>query len=123
MFDKRYAVYIKARDVISALIVKPSVDLDDLVSFRIGVGEARWIFSLKVHKYLEELYEKGVDLYALEAERANATLTLADLQGADNIPLNIEPQETSKKRAELKKWFNRQYRELEGLMDQYLHIK
>jgi hypothetical protein len=110
LFEKRFAVYHKARSMLAEIMTKGKLTDPGLYEYGAGVREAKWLMDDEVAKYLsEELWNNAVDLQTYDAE-------------LDGLPVGEERTRLVQKRAELKKWFFAQYPVLDAKVEKFLKL-
>ena len=111
-YDKRYPVFTEVLDYILFVRREMTMTFERLSQFKREAKNKDFLFNEEVRAFIEELYEKGRDLYA-DAE----TIKLS--QGT--------PDESEKalilESGELKQWFKGQDDRAKQLFKQYLSIK
>lgn len=110
LFEKRFAVYHKARTMLGEVMTKGKLSDVGLYEYGAGVREAKWIMDDDVANYLgEELWNKAVQLQTYDAE-------------LDGLPVGDKRTQLVHQRAELKKWFNVQYLVLDAKVSKFLKL-
>jgi hypothetical protein len=110
LFEKRFAVYNKARNLLSEVMTKGKLTDAGLYEYGAGVREAKWLMDAEVAAYLsEELWNNAVHLQTYDAE-------------LDGLPVGEERTKLVHKRAELKKWFYNQYPVLDAKVEKFLKL-
>lgn len=110
LFEKRFAVYNKARNMLAEIMTKGKLTDAGLYEYGAGVREAKWLMDEEVAKYLsEELWNNAVELQTCDAE-------------LDGLPVGEERTRLVHKRAELKKWFFAQYPVLDAKVGRFLKL-
>jgi hypothetical protein len=67
LFDRRWIVFVSTMELIVAAIRTSSVTLDDISKFDLGTREHEFLFGSDIGRYLAEVRNKAVDLYAQNA--------------------------------------------------------
>lgn len=110
LFEKRFAVYNKARNMLGEIMAKGTLSDVGLHEYGAGIREARWLMDGEVAKYLgEELWNNAVNLQTYDAE-------------LDGKPPGEERTRLVQKRADLKKWFYSQYQVLDAKVEKFLKL-
>lgn len=105
LFEKRFAIYLTARNFLRDIVVNSSVTNEMLINFWNGISSARFLLNDDLTKYLEDLEHKAVDLQLIQIEAKE----IGTATGA-------------KARGDLKKWFHAQIGILNKKFFHYLHI-
>jgi hypothetical protein len=75
LFDKRFAVFDAARDMIGKFLREGHIDTQDILIFSANVADAAFLFEWEVEEYLTELRKKAAAAHAkteqLKAMRDN----------------------------------------------------
>jgi hypothetical protein len=110
LFEKRFAVYHAARNMLAEIMTKGKLSDASLYEYGAGTREAKWLMDEEVAKYLsEELWNNAVQLQTCDAE-------------LDGLPVGEERTRLVHKRAELKKWFFAQYPILDSKAGKFLSL-
>jgi hypothetical protein len=81
LFDRRWAVYVAVRELLSEIVRHANVSPEAQDKFLAGVRGARWLFDERVHHYIfEELYRRVTDLQAANAMLEPGAPTQQDQQ-------------------------------------------
>lgn len=62
LFEKRMLVYQAARDMLGFVASHGKTTHDEQIKYLSGIQPARWLFGPEIAAYLDELWEKIVDL-------------------------------------------------------------
>ena len=62
LFDRRLAVFLEVRKILSSVIPGGDADAENFLRFRSGVAESYFIFGAEMEKYLDEVYAHGIGL-------------------------------------------------------------
>ena len=109
LFDRRFAVFVAARNFISQILTTGEVSDLELTKFLFSTREAKWLLSSDLAEYLDkELYEKAVDLQRLGSEIEQLS--------------ELERSEAIKAQVEVKKWFIAQHKVLDDRFSPYLKL-
>jgi hypothetical protein len=110
LFEKRFAVYNKARNMLGEIMMEGKLTNQELQKYGAGIQEAKWLFDDQVAKYLgEELWGRAVDLQNYDAE-------------LDGKPSGDERTSLINDRNNLKQWFFSQYKALDSKFDKFLKM-
>lgn len=111
LFDRRWAVYIAARNVISAMFSHARTSQEEEWAFLTGIRGARWLFNDEIDRYLRK--NMWPQICALNA--ANSML-------ADHAPPEEKPR-AAKKKHEIMEWVLRQDQEIDDLFGHFLQTE
>ena len=101
LFERRWSVYKTIMETLEAVIREGNINDDKLLKFNIERAKSYFLFDESLHKYIDEIYEKLVDLQ----EMNSAT-----------------EEEKAKKRGELKKWFIAQIKVTKEKFHKFLNL-
>jgi uncharacterized ubiquitin-like protein YukD len=87
LYDRRFAVYETLMDTIGEVMQKEDISVEQLEKFNIQRRKSHFLFSKKVSDFLEEIYDKLVDLQTMNQVSPDEKATNA------------------KERGNIKKWF------------------
>jgi hypothetical protein len=111
LFDRRFAVYDAARNLLSSVITSGKAKEDEMLKFLAHTREAKWLFNDEIAEYLDkEFWGQAVDLQTLDTELVA-------------LPVGDERANNVKKQSEIKKWFRDQYKVLDEKFTPFLLIK
>ena len=111
LFDRRFAIYDAARNLISSVMTSGKAKNDEMFKFHAHTREAKWLLNDEIAEYLDkEFWELAVDLQTLDTELE----ALSD--GNERV-------DSVKKRSEIKKWFRGQYEVLDEKFTPFLRLK
>jgi len=111
LFERRSSVYEAARALMASIMTSGKAKDEELFKFMVGTSEAKWLFDGSVVEYLDkEIYSNAVDLMTLSAE----------LEG---VPVGDIRTKNVLRQAELKKWFNAQFKVLNEIFLPYLQLR
>ena len=111
LFDRRFAVYDAARNLIASIMTSGKAKDEELYKFLSGTRSAKWLLDEDIDNYFEkELWKNAVELQALESE----------LQG---VPVGDERTNNVRRQSEIKKWILEQYKVLDAKFEKYLWLK
>lgn len=60
LFDRRFAVYDAARNLLASIATSGKVKEDELTKFMIGTREVRWLLNKDIEEYLRVIYVDAV---------------------------------------------------------------
>ena len=110
LFEKRFAVYDKARNMLGEIMIKGKLTDAGLHEYGSGIREARWLMDEEVAKYLnQELWDKAVQLQSYDAQ-------------LDGLPVGEERDHLAHERATLNQWFHTQYPILDEKVAPFLKL-
>jgi hypothetical protein len=104
LFDKRWAVYQTVMETLDYVMHTGNTNNNQLLRFNIARNNGYFFFGEKVDMYLNEMYDK-----------------LVDLQEMNTVSVDEQP-DIAKRRGELKKWFYSQISEAKKLFSKFLKI-
>jgi hypothetical protein len=61
-YDRRLSVYEEVRKILSIILRDARASYADLLKFRTAVSEADFLFGPEISAYIEEVYQRGVQL-------------------------------------------------------------
>jgi hypothetical protein len=110
LFEKRFSVYVGARDLLASIMTSGKAKDEELFKFLSATREAKWLLDDEVANYLEKsLYHKALDLARLREE-------LEGVGVGEVRTKNVQEQ------AEIKKWFFAQYPVLDQKFTKFMHL-
>jgi len=110
LFEKRFAVYNTARNMLGEIMIKGKLTDEGLYKYSAGIREAKWLMNDDVANYLsEELWDHAVDLMSYEAE-------------LEDKPIGEQRTTLVNKRGDLKKWFLLQPQVLDAKVEKFLRL-
>ena len=113
LFEYRFDIYNSALKLIASITIKGKLDLDDEVNaLLLGIYQARWLLNNDIVHYLEELYDRAIDLQILDS-LLKSSIKTESLEERNN---NLHRQE------ELKEWFSQQYETLNKKFSPFLKL-
>jgi hypothetical protein len=106
LFDRRYGIFDKIKMFIKLNIKNPSLSDTECLEFLQETKGSGFLFSEEIEKFVNELYEKAIDLqtYHADAQAGNT---------AEHV----------KERSETKKWFMQQLRTVDSRFWSFLSLK
>ena len=111
LFEKRYAYYEAARELIGKILTSGRANDDVTLKFLMSTKGARFTVGKDIARYLdEELYSKAIDLQTLETE----------LQG---VGAGAERTDNVHRQRDIKTWFNEQNDVLDRKFAPLLQLK
>ena len=72
-YDRRLRVYEEVRKILSIIARDAKASTQDLMQFRTSVSEADFLFGPEIPKYIDEIYERGVNLWRWKEEYRDYT--------------------------------------------------
>lgn len=60
LFDRRFAVYDAARNLLGSIATSGKVKEDELTKFLIGTREVRWLLNKEIEEYLRAIYIEAI---------------------------------------------------------------
>lgn len=69
LFDRRLAIFLEVRRILSSVIPGGDADAENFLRFRTGVAESYFIFGAEMEKYLDEIYRHGIGLASMGRRR------------------------------------------------------
>lgn len=110
LFEKRWAVYISARNVLGELVTYGSLPAQARVDFTTGIRGAKWLFNQDVDNYLwKELWKNATELH------------VSNQLSAETNPQDIRTQ-AAKKHSEIMLWLADQYQRIDDLFGPFLQL-
>lgn len=110
LFEKRFAVYDAARQLLSTTMTSGKVSDEEMFKFIGNTREAKWLLNADVAHYLDkELRHKMLELMTFRAE----------LEG---LPVGDERSSNVKAQSEIKKWLLSQYDVLDVKFSPFLSL-
>jgi hypothetical protein len=111
IYDRRIEIYRSLRRLLISILTDPRVKIDDLRSFAEETDEALFLFDEEVARYLDQVYQRAVELRAV-GQRLSHPETLVEQE------LHALAQEDSK----LLNWISSQFTESRTLFRRYLTL-
>lgn len=111
LFEKRFAVYDEARELIALITSNTELKEERLIEYRSAVGPAKWLFDDDIAEYLHR------KLYA------DAFLLQMLLDRLDNMPINEDRIEVLRMADQLQEWFAEQQGVLDSMVGKYLELE
>jgi hypothetical protein len=110
LFDKRFIVYLAARDLLASIMTSGQAKNDEVFKYMAATREAKWLLSPTVAEYLDKkLYHKAIDLQRLDVE-------IDGLQGGEVRTKKVYEA------SDIKKWFMDQYNVLDEQFAPFLRL-
>jgi len=110
LFDRRFAVYDAARNLVRDVLTQAHLSDEQLLTFRAKTGEASFLLNQGIARYLtDEMWEKAAALNRLWSAMSN-------LAGA-------ERQENERQQREIRVWFESQLKVLEAKFAKFLGVE
>jgi hypothetical protein len=110
LFEKRFAVYVGARDLLASIMTSGKAKEEELFRFLSATREAKWLLNDEVATYLDKsLYHRALDLARLRDE-------LEGVGVGEVRSKNVQEQ------ADIKKWFLAQYAVLDEKFTKFMHL-
>ena len=110
LYDRRIAVFNAVTDLIGAVGVGASIDVDQLRIFLQKTRESYFLFGKDIPEYLDQLYKAGVDF-----RHQNKKL-------ASNLPVGSERTALAEANGKLSKWFLDQFEISQKKFARYLRL-
>lgn len=73
LYDRRLKVYEEVRQILSIILRDAKASYDDLMKFYRAVSEADFLFGPEISEYIEEIYQRGVQLQYWNGEYRDYT--------------------------------------------------
>jgi hypothetical protein len=108
LFDRRWAVYIATRDLLSQISSHGRTSPEEQVKFLEGIRGAKWLFNERIDKYLNKDLRQKI----LYLDEAYAML--------DAPPM--EREAAAKQHEEIMEWVRKQYEDVDLLFDEFLQM-
>lgn len=110
LFDRRFSVYVAARDFLAGIMTSGRAKDDEIFKFLASTREAKWLLNDEVADYLQKtLSDKAIRLACLQAE-------LEGVGVGDVRSQNVSEQ------TEIKQWLLSQYEILDTHFSKYLQL-
>ena len=113
VFDRRVAIYRIVRDFLQGITSSGEVDLDAIRKFARDTEEALFLFDERVSRYLDEIYQRSVELRAVSKR-------LEAFRNRETSEASLGP--LLDKDTELLMWFTAQFGEVRKLLKEYIHL-
>jgi hypothetical protein len=111
LFDRRYAYYEAAGELIGRILTSGKATDEVTFEFLMKTRGARFIVGENIAKYFDdELYSRAIELNTLDAE-------LEGVGVGETRTKNVQKQ------SEIKKWFNAQHKVLDQYFSPLLNLK
>jgi hypothetical protein len=110
LFEKRFNVYEKARELIAQVVTQGRLNQEQILVFAAGVRESRWLLNAEVSNYLKKtMWDKAHALIEVTEELAHERI-------------GDRRQVLAAKKSDLFGWFGDQYEVLDEKFAQFLQI-
>jgi len=111
LFDRRFAVYDAARNLLSSVMTSGKAKDEEMLKFLAHTREAKWLLNNEIAEYFDKAFwGRAVDLQTLDTE---LQVLAVGAERADNV----------KTQSEIKKWFREQYKVLDEKFTPFLKLK
>jgi hypothetical protein len=111
LFDRRFAVYDAARQMLASVLTSGSAKDEEVIKYLSGTREAKWLFDESLAEYFDkDIYHKLVELQMLKSE----------LEG---VPVGPERSQNVERQRVIKTWLQAQYEELDRRCSPYLRLQ
>ncbi|MBI5655359.1 MAG: hypothetical protein HZC44_00440 [Geobacter sp.] len=77
-YDRRLKVYEEVIQILSIITRDAKASYDDLIKFRRAVSEADFLFEPEIMKYIDEIYQRGVQLEYWNKQYRDYTQAIPD---------------------------------------------
>jgi len=111
LFEKRFSVYIVARDFVTTVMTHGKAKDEEMYKFVSGTREAKWLFNSEICTYLDD----NIWDYAVELQTLNAEL--------EGVPVGDERTKNVQRQGEIKKLLYAQYGVLDKKLAPYLQLE
>jgi hypothetical protein len=109
LFDRRWSIYMAARDMIGEISVHGRASMEAQHNFLVGIRGARWLFNDQVASYLEQkLWHRMSHL-----DTANAII---------DAPSHPDRQHHIDKKTEIMTWIAAQYQEMDTVFGEFFKV-
>ncbi len=115
LYERRYVVFKAFMSFLSEIIRQRKSDYQRVGQFYAEASEADFLFPESVAKKRDEIYEKAIDLIAL-----NERMYPSD--GSEGLPVGEERSAVAQKANELLKWFVREIPKTKELLKSEMKI-
>ena len=75
LYDRRLKIYEEVRQILSIILRDGNASYDDLMKFRRAVSEADFLYGAEITTYIDEIYQRGIQLHYWNAEYRDFTQT------------------------------------------------
>ena len=114
LFDRRFAVFNVARNLIGSILASGAVDPKKVYEYLSGIQEAKWILNDDIDEYLSKtLYHQVTELDGIEAEIRDLKVTGRSQKLTELVA----------ERRKIRNWFEAQYGVLDGKFGTYLRFR
>ncbi len=113
-YERRLKVYQEVREILNLVIRSAHPDIKDLQAFRIATAEADFIYGEDVQKYIEEIFNNGLQLHIAKQQYRDFTMG-PNPPGYDHAAV-VDKMHTAIE------WFNGQFEHARELFRPYLNI-
>ncbi len=62
LYDRRLRIYEEVREILSIIQQDAKVSIENLLKFRTSVSEADFLFGPEISEYIDEIYNRGLEL-------------------------------------------------------------
>lgn len=114
LYEKRFRIFQETKDFILRIAKEGKIDILEVHDFNININEAKFLFSVDIVQFLQELQKRVLNYSHLTEEINNHNL----------FPVHsAEYAEKVREWAELSKWFTCEYEHVEDRFLAYLDFK
>jgi len=110
LFDRRMKVFDYTMELISTIVTKTQVEIDELMKFIRETRDHKLLFGPEVEKYIDDLYKQGAELN--------------NINFVANNPTPHNPQQVDHdRRTEILHWFVQQQRLAMSVFQKYMGFR
>ncbi len=110
LFEKRFQVFAATRKLLTIVMQRANIEIDDLFEFRANTGEAAFLFDTDITTYLSKIDKKVIRLHTLKEEMKS-------------LPVGEKRSEKAEQISECLKWLGDQLPELKHQFGPYMKFK
>ncbi len=110
LFEKRFQVFAATRKLLTVVMQRATIEIDDLFEFRANTGEATFLFNTDITTYLSEIDKNVIRLRTLKEQMKP-------------LPVGEKRTEKNEQISECLKWLGDQLPELKYQFEPYMKFK
>lgn len=112
-YDRRLRVYEEVRKILSIIFRDAKATTEDLLKFRTSVSEADFLFGPEISEYIDEIYNRGLDLCRWNDEYRDHT---------QEHPEDYDHAQVVKNKHQELSWLKEQFKPAKEKFKKYLDI-
>jgi hypothetical protein len=113
LYERRLSIYLAVMEFLACVMRRSTVSDEELVAFLQKTRESYFLFGPDIGDYLDVLYKKAVDLQYHSTMLHDPT---------SNLPVGDERSRLAHEKAEISKWFTRQFEVTRTKFTKYMRL-